>query len=545
MKPTYISTVVRSLFILLTAQLFPLVSCADNADNVPRQLPLSRVSVIPLPQTLIHEAGNVALPQQVSVSTGLTGMPATLLKESLTAVMGGAPAEATNEQAFIRVFTDNTLPEEGYRIQVDETGCNLYYRTQEGLLWGVQTLRQIVLQHKVSDDGTRSIPMLILTDSPQKTWRGFHLDVSRHMFTPEFLKKVVDCLSFYKINKLQFHLNDDQGWRVEIRKYPELTTIGGWREFDEYDKRCIELAHTDRTYEIDSRFVRNGNEYGGYYTRDELKDLIAYATARGIEVIPEIDMPGHFSSAIRAFPFLSCTGEAGWGDEFSWPVCAGQTDNYSFYTDIIDEVADLFPGRYFHIGADEVEKDNWKVCPHCQALIREKGLMNVDGLQNYFVRHMADYVRSEKGKQVMAWDDAFIARDPQDLLYTYWRDWLADQPGKITQQGLPIVFMEWGRFYLSATPSDRHLKSLYEFEFEPQFPGVVQSNVVGFQACVWTEMIPNERKFGQHVFPALQAFSEVAWGSERDWEGFTTRLPWHLGWLTQNGFYSRTPDFMN
>jgi|MGYP000009669827 beta-L-N-acetylhexosaminidase len=144
----------------------------------------------------------------------------------------------------------------------------------------------------------------------------------------------------------------------------------------------------------------------------------------------------------------------------------------------------------------------------------------------------------------MGWDDAFLEKEPQDLIYTYWRDWLPDQPGKITQKGYPIIFMEWSRFYLSATPSDEGLSSLYNFEFEPQFPGIVKQNVLGFQACVWTEMIPNERKFGQHVFPSLQAFSELAWGSSRNWIDFTNRLKWHVKWLNANGFYFTKPGFL-
>ena len=174
---------------------------------------------------------------------------------------------------------------------------------------------------------------------------------------------------------------------------------------------------------------------------------------------------------------------------------------------------------------------------------RQEGYQKVDELQNRFVKIMTNYVKG-KGKKVMGWDDAFLEKEPQDLIYTYWRDWLPDQPGKITQKGYPIIFMEWSRFYLSATPSDEGLSSLYNFEFEPQFPGIVKQNVLGFQACVWTEMIPNERKFGQHVFPSLQAFSELAWGSSRNWIDFTNRLKWHVKWLNANGFYFTKPGFL-
>lgn len=517
-------------------------SCSDPANDSSRQVNASEVALIPQPQSVVYNGGGAIVPTAVSVSDQLTGTPYTLL-ESTVASWGGELTSQPNEQAFIQLTTDASLPDEGYKIRTTLDGITLEYASPRGLLWGIQTLRQILLQGTAYEGGGRVIPQLTVSDKPEKDWRGFHIDVARHAFTVSYLKKVIDMLSFYKINKLQMHLTDDQGWRMEIKRYPELTAIGAWREFDEYDKRCQELAQTDASYVIDPRFIRNSSEYGGYYTQEELSQLVTYASERGIEIIPEIDMPGHFSAAIRAYPNLSCTGEAGWGIEFSYPICAGKSETYELLKNILDEVLAVFPSEYIHIGADEVEKDNWKSCPQCQQMIRDKGLMNVEELQNYFVEQMSDYVKS-KGRKVMAWDDAFYKNNPLDLLYTYWRDWESQQPADITQSGHSLVFMEWGRFYLSGSSSDESLKSLYEFTFEPQFPGIVQSQVRGFQACVWTEMIPNERKFGQHVFPACQAFSEVAWGSERDWNRFTKSLPWHLQWLTRNGLHYRTPGFI-
>lgn len=534
----------RSLILLFMGlQVLSLVSCSDDNDGLSQgQYTIKRVSIIPLPTTITHGRYNIAIPKEATISKDITGIGADLLSETLTEVAGSS-GTSDNSTAFIRIHTDNTLGDEGYRIDVEDNGCNIYYNTQTGLLWGIQTMRQILLQNAASSDGTKNIPLLSISDAPKKAWRGFHIDVARHMFTMAYLKKVVDCLSFYKINKLQIHLTDDQGWRIEIKQYLPLTSIGAWRPFDEYDDRCIELAKTDDSYTIDTRFIRGEREYGGFYTQEQIKEFIEYASERGIDVIPEIDMPGHFSAAINAYNDLSCTGSAGWGSEFSDPICAGKTENYPMIKNIIKEVADLFPSKYFHIGGDEVEKTRWRECPRCQALIAEKNLNGVDGLQNYFIKEMADYARS-LGKEVMAWDDAFLPSEPQEMIYTFWRDWNAEQPAKITQQGYPMVFMEWGRFYLSADPSDSQLQSLYEFEFEPQFKGIVKSNVWGFQACVWTEMIPNETKFGQHVFPSLQAFSELAWGSQRDWSSFQSRVPWHLKWLNQSGFSTRTPEFI-
>lgn len=518
-------------------------SCSKNGSIENQSTPLSKVSLIPLPQSLQYGSSNLSLTKETTISRDIEGIPHELLKITLMQVLGSSSiSNAANEEAFIRISKDNTLGDEGYRINIDES-INLSYKTTEGLLWGIQTLRQILLQHSTTQNSLINIPKLIISDTPKKTWRGFHIDLARHMFNLSYLKKIADVLSFYKINKLQLHLTDDQGWRIEVKKYPMLTMQGGWREFDEYDKRCIELSNSDIDFTIDSRFIRNNSEYGGYYTQEEMKDFITYATKRGIDVIPEIDMPGHFSAAIKVFPELSCTGQAGWGKEFSYPICAGRMESYAFIKNILDEISALFPSEYIHIGADEVEMDNWKKCERCQGLIQEKNLKDVNGLKNYFVEQIATYAKS-KGKTVMAWDDAYIGNNPQDLLYTYWRDWLPDEPGEITQKGYPLIFMEWGHFYLSATPSDDLLKSLYQFNLEPKFQGIIKNKFLGYQACVWTEMIPNERKFGQHTFPSLQAFAELAWDSDRNWSNFTERLPWHLQWLTQNGIHSRTPGFI-
>ncbi|RNC63975.1 beta-N-acetylhexosaminidase [Proteiniphilum sp. X52] len=542
MKKTYITMKRKGLlFFLMAIQLLSAYSCSDDNGQAQNQFTVKRVSIIPLPVSLEHGRYNIAIPRDATISEDIKGIGRDLLSATLAEITVN-PGGAANGNAFIRIYNDNTLQKEGYRITVEDDGCSIYYSAPEGLLWGIQTMRQILLQCGTSDDGVKNIPLLILSDAPKKAWRGFHIDVARHMFTIDYLKKIVDHLSFYKINKLQLHLTDDQGWRVEIKQYPALTEIGAWRPFDEYDLRLIEQAKSDDSFRIDSRFIRGVDQYGGFYTRDELKELVNYASTRGIEVIPEIDMPGHFTAAINAHNDLSCTGEAGWGTEFSHPLCAGKTENYPMIKNIIKEVAELFPGKYFHIGGDEVEKTQWKKCPHCQALIVEKGLNGEEGLQNYFIKEMADYARS-LGKEVMAWDDAFIPSEPQELLYTYWRDWMSDRPGLITQGGFQMIFMEWGRFYLSADPSDAQLRSLYEFEFEPQFKNIVKSNVNGFQACVWTEMIPNETRLEYHLFPSLQAFSELAWGSQRNWGGFQARIPWHLHRLEQSGFKPRKSAF--
>lgn len=539
---------IKNLFmtVVLICQVFTASSCEKEIGTTKTVNPLTTVSLIPIPQSINYGSENIAVPNEITVSNNLNGIPFDLLSGTIKQSLGiSSISRQPNETSFIKLNIDSSLPDEGYKLNINDKGIVLSYKSDKGLLWGVQTLRQILLQHSTNGKGLKTIPLMTLTDNPVNDWRGFHIDVARHMFTIDYLKKVVDMLSFYKINKLQLHLTDDQGWRIEIKQYPKLTTIGGWREFDEYDKECISLSKTDPDFTIDSRFIRNNNEYGGYYTQAQLKELIDYTIERGIEVIPEIDMPGHFSAGIKAYPELSCTGEAGWGEEFSFPVCASKESTYTFMKNVLEEVTALFPGKYIHIGADEVETDIWKQCEQCTKFIKDNNLKDVHGLWNYFVQQMADHLKS-KGMNVMAWDDAFLSSKPQDITYTYWRDWISDNPGKITQQGYKMIFMEWGNFYLSAKPSDNRLKALYEFNPNDKFSGIVRSNMLGYQACVWTEIIPNEKKLGQHIFPSLQAFSELSWSeNKRNWDSFTNRLPWHLNWLTTNGIHSRKPGFVN
>ena len=524
--------------ILLCSGLF---SCSSGV------IQQANYEVIPLPQEIKITTGSFVLNDRTSIvypkDNKEMQQNANLLAKYIHQMSGKKLKvidEPVTSNAIILATGLNADNAEAYQLKVTQDNVTITGTSEAGTFYGIQTLRKSL---PITNKGDISLPAAEINDYPRFSYRGVHLDVSRHFFPADSVKRFIDMMALHNINRLHWHLTDDQGWRIEVKKYPLLTQEGSWRDFDEYDKRCVELAQQDYNYEIDPRFVRNGSQYGGYYTQEEMKGLVSYALERGIDIVPEIDMPGHFSAAIKVYPELSCTGEAGWGEEFSYPICPSRLENYQFVQSIIDEMVEIFPSEYFHIGADEVEKDNWEQCEACQRLMQQEGYQKVDELQNRFVKIMTNYVKG-KGKKVMGWDDAFLEKEPQDLIYTYWRDWLPDQPGKITQKGYPIIFMEWSRFYLSATPSDEGLSSLYNFEFEPQFPGIIKQNVLGFQACVWTEMIPNERKFGQHVFPSLQAFSELAWGSDRNWIDFTNRLKWHVRWLNANGFYLTKPGFI-
>lgn len=505
---------IRRMFLCSFLMILIVVSsCSKNNEDInpttpgegsATEYPLTRVSLIPQPISVTYGTANVAVPT-------------------------------------VKETKDNALGEEEYKLDINSDAINIRYATDKGLLWAHQTLNQILLQQK-DVNGTKTIPIINISDSPRYAWRSFHLDVARHMYKVDFLKKLIDCLSFYKINHLHLHLTDDQGWRIEIKKYPELTQVGGWRTFDKYDEECQRLAASDPAFAIDSRFVRNGNEYGGFYTQSQLKDLVAYASEKGIDIIPEIDMPGHLTSAIKCYPEMQCNGTTGWGEEFSYPICAGRDENYTIMKNILDEVMQIFPGKYIHIGADEVNKDPWKSCPRCKAKMISNNLRNEEELCNYFVRQIVDYLKS-KGRIAMAWDDAYYSSEPLDIIYTFWRDWKPQSPATITQNGKKMIFMEWGHFYFSGDANDSQLESLYKYSPDNNFPGIMTSNMLGYQACVFTEVIPNAVILGRHVFPSLQAFAELTWSKERNWNSFTNRLPWHIEWVKSNGITVRTTQY--
>jgi hexosaminidase len=526
LKPT--AKTGRTIATIIVATMAMACSSA-NGNNEPISAS-HQLTIIPEPTKIEYSSAMTAIPSSAGISTDIPENAFALLQNELPTAK-----REKNDKAFIRIATDKTLGEEAYKLSVKKGCVTITSSSDKGTLWAVQTLRQMLDEMKYANvNWNNSIPQVEISDAPQFGWRGFHIDVSRHMFTIDCLKKVVDCLSFYKINHLQIHLTDDQGWRIEVKSHPELTAKGAWRDFDNNDSACLAQGMT-----IDPKFIKNG-QYGGYYTQDEIRGLISYATERGVEIVPEIDMPGHFSAAIKSNPQLSCTGNTGWGKEFSYPMCPSKETSYTFVEDILNEMTALFPSKYFHIGADEVEKDNWRKCPDCQAMIKAKGYTGVSDLQDMFVTRVTKYLQA-KGKNVITWDDAFSSAAPAGLTYMFWRGWLPERAGEIAKAGSPEVFTDCNTFYLSSETSDKHLKNLLLFDRSEKYSSLTNNDIMGYQSCVWTEEIPNEKVLCRHIFPAMQAYSEVAWGcQQRNWDNFCKSInQWHLLWLTAHGLTYR------
>lgn len=443
----------------------------------------------------------------------------------------------------INLVFDKDLAKYEYKINIDNSGISLKANDPAGAFYAAQTLNQLLWSAEYKNETEEyRIQSVLIDDKPNNYWRGFHLDVSRHFFTKEYIKKIIDWMATYKLNKLHLHLTDDQGWRIQIDKYPLLTEIGAWRTFNKWDSICMKKAEINPDYKIDERFVKN-DMYGGYYSKQDMKEIIDYASSRFIEIIPEIDMPGHMSAAIRAYPYLSCTDSEGWGNEFSFPICPCKENVMDFVYNVWDEIIELFPSKTIHIGADEVEKDTWVSSDDCQEFIAQHGMMKITEIQNYFVKKLQSYLES-KGKTVIAWDDVIDGQVDSNLLIMYWRDYMPDSPLRTAQNGNNIILTPWSWFYLSGDHTDKSLKDLYEYDAKKELDLAVISKIIGFQACVWTETIPSEPVFEYYVFPRFQAFSEVAWSIDKNWESFNERMDIHYKTMQKDNINFRKPDFI-
>lgn len=525
-----------------------LAACSKGPGK-PGQENYQTHGIIPMPVRADYQTGNLII-DSTAIITGddLFAKAKTVTGEALDMALLNRKINSadTSGKVIIRFISDNSLGEEGYEFLISGAGIKITAKTAKGAFYAAQSLRQMIWQFT---DGKKlqsfELPYLKISDSPKYSWRGFHLDISRHLFTAEYIRGIIDELSYYKINKLHLHLTDDQGWRVEMTQYTLLTETGAWRPFNEMDSACMKKAVTDSKYIIDTRFIRiteGKSFYGGYFTKQDIRDLVAYAADHFIEVIPEIDMPGHMTAAINSYPYLSCTGSTGWGKEFSYPICPCNEEVITFCHHIWDEIADLFPSEYVHIGCDEVDKTTWQASPACQSFMTLHDLHGVNDIQNYFVNDLQHYMES-KGKKVIAWDDVIDGSVDNNLVMMYWRDWVTDSPSRCAANGNSIILTPWSPFYISNDHTDKTLKELYDYDPASLLPTQVVQKILGLQSCLWTEEIPSEAMFEYLVYPRMQALAEVAWSSGRDWNTFKIRLIPHLKNMTSKHIRYRKPGW--
>jgi len=432
---------------------------------------------------------------------------------------------------------------ENYSLNVNQNQILFSAEGNAGLFYSMQTLLQLLPLQKSAEV---KIPCVQIKDSPRYAWRGMHLDCSRHFFTKEEVKKYIDYLAMYKFNVFHWHLVDDQGWRIEIKKYPLLTKIGSQRKETIIGKPAF---NKDGTPSKDDKY--DGIAYGGFYTQEDIKEVVAYAKSKYITVVPEIEMPGHSLAALAAYPNYSCTG--GPFETFTkWGVsddvyCAGNDSTFLFLENILSEVMDLFPGKYIHIGGDECLKDRWKVCPKCQKRIADEKLKDESELQSYFITRIEKYVNS-KGKQIIGWDEILEGGLAPNAALMSWR---GTEGGIAAAQQKHFVVMTPGKpcyfdHYQSKDKTKEPLAiggfnplvAVYAYNPTPQALLENESKyIMGAQGNVWTEYITDFAKVQYMSMPRMAALSEVLWTlpEKKNYKDFLMRLKIHSKTLDKMG----------
>ena len=433
------------------------------------------------------------------------------------------PSNKSNNQ--IKFITDFTIKnDEGYHLKINKNNILISAKTSKGAFYAVQSLIQL-LPIK-TDTKAIAIQCLVIEDEPQFKYRGMHLDVGRHFFSVDFIKKYINLMSILKMNTFHWHLTEDQGWRIEIKKYPKLQEIAAYRD------ETLIGHYSDQPHQFD------GKKYGGFYTQEEIKEIVKYASDRQITVIPEIEMPGHSQAAIAAYPELGCTNKqvkvaTKWG-VFEEVYCPKES-TFNFLEDVIDEVVTLFPGTYIHIGGDEAPKTNWKKCNHCQKIIKKEGLKDEHELQSYFITRMEKYINS-KGKQIIGWDEILEGGLAPNATVMSWRGTKgAIQAAKEKHN---VVLTPQSHCYFDHYQSTNEneptaiggflpLEKVYRFNPIPKELTKEEAKyVLGAQGNVWTEYMKTPEKVEYMAFPRMIALSEVLWSTaeNKNYHNFKKRL---------------------
>lgn len=414
--------------------------------------------------------------------------------------------------------------EEGYHLKIETNKIIITANSSKGALYAVQSLLQLLPVK--SNSKSIAIQCLDIEDAPRFSYRGMHLDVARHFFSVNFIKKYINLMSVLKMNTFHWHLTEDQGWRIEIKKYPKLQEIAAFRN------ETLIGHYSDEPHKFD------GKKYGGFYTQEEIKDIVKYASERQITIIPEIEMPGHSQAAIAAYPTLGCTGNqvevaTKWG-VFEEIYCPKES-TFKFLEDVIDEVATLFPGKYIHIGGDEAPKIRWKNCAHCQNLIKKEGLKDEHELQNYFITRMEKYI-NKKGKQIIGWDEILEGGLAPNATVMSWRG--TKGAVEAAKQKHTVILTPQSHCYFDHYQSDNEnepiaiggflpLEKVYDFNPIPEeLTKEEQQYVLGAQGNIWTEYISTEAQVEYMMFPRAIALSEVLWSSSenKNYTNFVKRL---------------------
>ena len=425
------------------------------------------------------------------------------------------------------------LNKEGYLLKVSPDGITITASSAAGVFYAMQTLRQLLssdIENKFVVKRKWEIPAVEIEDFPRFEYRGFMLDVARHFQPVEVLKRYIELLSFYKINHFHLHLTDDQGWRIEIKKYPKLQEISAWR------KESL-IGHSE-----DKPRKYDGIRHGGYYTQEQLKEVVKYAQEHFITIIPEIELPGHSTAVLAAYPDLTCfpkkfevTPDYGVFED----VYCTKESTFKFLEDVLSEVVEIFPGKMIHIGGDECPKTRWKTCPQCQERIKQENLINENELQSYFIKRIQNFLHA-KGRNIIGWDEIMEGGLAPGATLMYWRTWLGDKHiAEAAKAGFKIIMTPLEPFYFNlyeneereitplAYPGLITLEKVYNYNPLPMgLTGKDAQNIIGVQANLWSEYVKDGKNAEYMTFPRACALAEIGWSPLKlnDYEDFIRRL---------------------
>lgn len=544
---------IKYIFILLTGFLASIVTGCDNTNLT------HCISMVPRPVQMIPGSGNHLFSGQTvfAVENEEQAEVARSLIALFTRTAGFTPKLNVGGEGNVRLLTDPSLKSEAYSLEISPQEIIIKASDNKGFFYALQTIRQLlppsIERESLSDKNLEwSIPVVTIQDEPRFGYRALLLDASRFFIPKENVLRIIDCMSMLKLNTLHFHLTDDNGWRVEIKKYPRLTEVGAWR----VDRQDLPFPARRNPKKGEPTLV------GGFYTQEDIREMVAYAAERQVEIVPEIDMPAHSNAALAAYPKLACPvvkeyigvlpGLGGRNSEIIY--CAGNDSVFTFLQNVMDEIMELFPSRYIHIGGDEAQKTHWKQCPLCQARMKKEQLANEEDLQGYFMKRISDYVRS-KGREVIGWDEltnsSFL---PDNSIILGWQGF-GQAALKAAEEGHRFIMTPARIMYLIRYQGpqwfepltyfgNNTLKDVYDYEpvqkdWKPEYASLL----MGVQGSMWTEFCNKPEDVDYLLFPRLAAVAEVAWTQpdKKDWALFLKGLDRYNEHLEEKGIvYARS-----
>lgn len=512
-----------------------LFGCAVSCTQPENSISNESIGIIPLPSTYELKPGTFYITGQSSIGIDKSDPEMTALanyfNEEISDATGFSLPVNNSGTIIFQLGEHKELGEEGYQLSISSDQLILSAYKHHGIFNGIQSVLQLlppeIKSKTVQADATWSINCIEVTDKPQFAWRGLMLDVSRHFFTKQEVKKFIDQMAEYKYNVFHWHLTDDQGWRLEVKSLPRLTAIGAWR-----------APRVGNWWEREPQLPTDSLSYGGYYTTEDIREIVEYAQQRYVTIVPEIDIPGHSMAALSAYPEISCTGgpfHVNVGNTFYTEIenslCAGNEQTFEVLDSVFAEVARLFPSPYIHIGGDECYKGFWEKCPKCKMRMQKEHLKNLEELQSYFVKRVAAMVQ-KRGKQVIGWDEILEGGSAPETIVMSWRG----MKGGIeaAKQGHSVIMTPTDHCYLDFYQGDPtvepntysmlRLQDCYKYQLIPD--SVDASLIMGGQGNLWTESVPHYRQVEYMIWPRALAISETLWTDARlrNWKFFVNRM---------------------